>query len=176
MCMPSLRTIYETFCSRGPLTHHGFNHHPKPGRFPFFYFIACIATSMVTKNKFFTFLARLTPPPLALGLILEGLYISKPAHRSFNAKIVVRQAFGIIPRHLFTVQYSKHTFSLTSKKAYQLTFGKTCLYNLKWKFPKHDYTSTIPDGLRAFDRVLHPPPPLSSHPHTTKSIDFMLTT
>ena len=31
MCMPSLRTIYETCRSRG----HGFPHHPKPGRLPF---------------------------------------------------------------------------------------------------------------------------------------------
>ena len=39
---------------------HGSPHHPKPGRLQFFYFLACIATSMVTKNKFFTFAAKLT--------------------------------------------------------------------------------------------------------------------
>ena len=63
--MPSLKTIYETCRSRGPPTPHGFPHHPKPIRLLF----SSLYTSMVTKNKFFSFPARLTPR--APGLFVD---------------------------------------------------------------------------------------------------------
>ena len=56
MCMPSLRTTYETYRSRGPLTPPWVPTPPETSIFLFY----CLYTSMVTKNKFFTFPDRLT--------------------------------------------------------------------------------------------------------------------
>ena len=63
MCIPSLRTIYETCCFWKPLTPHWSPHHPRPDRLHFFLFYSLVKlyASMVTKNKFITCPARLPP-------------------------------------------------------------------------------------------------------------------
>ena len=75
MCLPSLRNIYELDAPGGP-NPPWVPHHPRPGRLPFFYFIACRYTSMVTKNKFFAFPARAVTFPARLLPFQPGCYLS----------------------------------------------------------------------------------------------------
>ena len=58
--MPSLRTIYETRRSRGPQTPPWVPTPPETRQTSIFLF-SSLYTSMMTKNKLFTFPARLTP-------------------------------------------------------------------------------------------------------------------
>ena len=62
MCMPSLRTMYETGRSRRPKTPHGSPHHPRPDRLKFFYFLACIHQRWPKINSL-TFQLGWPPPP-----------------------------------------------------------------------------------------------------------------
>ena len=61
MCMPNLRTIYETCRSRGPLKQPWFSLLSETRQTSIFLFYS-LYTAILTKNKFRTFPARLIPP------------------------------------------------------------------------------------------------------------------
>ena len=70
MCMPSLRTIYENWRFQGPPP--PWISPPSETRETSIFLFFSLYTAMVTKNKFFIFPARLTPPWLPVCSYYEN--------------------------------------------------------------------------------------------------------